>query len=61
VRESDVWKIYLDSSLVATSPVWWPEEARPASGSGRDGFIIAGRYGEGVYSGYIDNFIVYTK
>lgn len=61
VRESDVWKIYLDSSLVATSPVYWPEEVRPASATGMNGFTIAGRYGEGVYSGYIDNFVVYTK
>lgn len=61
VRESNVWKIYLDSSLVATSPVYWSEEVRPVSGSGKNGFTIAGRYCEGVYSGYIDNFIVYTK
>lgn len=60
VRESEVWKIYLDAVLVATSSVVL-ESLRPTSGTGRNGFTIAGRYGEGVYSGYIDNFVVYTK
>ena len=60
VRESEVWKVYLDNVLVATSPIW-NEYMRPSSGTGKNGFTIAGRYGEGVYSGYIDNFVVYTK
>lgn len=61
VRESNVWKIYLDSSLVATSPVYWPEEVRPASATGMNGFTIGGATNYDRYSGYIDNFIVYTK
>lgn len=60
VKESGVWKVYLDSVLLATS-LTIPASYYPTSGSGKNGFTIAGRYGEGVYSGYIDNFIVYTK
>lgn len=60
VRESGVWKVYLDSSLVATSS-YRPETSYPTSGTGKNGFTIGGALNSNRYSGYIDNFIVYTK
>lgn len=60
VRESEVWKVYLDSSLVATS-AFWPESDHPSSGTGKNGFTLGGGANTDRYSGYIDNFIVYTK
>lgn len=60
VRESEVWKVYLDSTLVATSS-YWSDSSYPSSGTGKNGFTIGGAVNSDRYSGYIDNFIVYTK
>lgn len=60
VRESEVWKVYLNSTLVATSTTVL-ESLYPTSGTGMNGFTIGGAANSDRYSGYIDNFIVYTK
>lgn len=59
-RESEVWTIRVDDVLVATS-LTVLESSFPTSGAGKDGFTIAGAANTDRYSGYIDNFIVYTK
>ena len=59
-RESEVWTIRVDDVLVATS-ITVPEAIYPSSGTGKNGFTIGGGANSDRYSGYIDNFIVYTK
>jgi len=60
IRESEVWKVYLNTSLIATSSTIL-ESSYPTSGTGKNGFTIAGAANTDRYSGYIDNFVVYTK
>lgn len=59
-RESEVWTIRVDDVLVATS-ITVLESSYPTSGTGKNGFTIGGAANSDRYSGYIDNFIVYTK
>ena len=59
-RESEVWTIRVDDVLVATS-ITVLESLYPTSGTGKNGFTIGGAANTDRYSGYIDNFIVYTK
>ena len=60
-RIGDVWTLYLNG--VASATYTWPEAGggRPTGGSGYKGFQIFGVANDNRYSGYLDNFIVYTK
>lgn len=58
-RIGDVWTLYLNG--VASATATWPEGDRPTGGIGYKGFQIFGSSNDNRYSGYLDNFIVYTK
>lgn len=58
-RIGDVWTLYLNG--VASDTVTWTEGERSTGGTGYKGFQIFGSMNDNRYSGYLDNFIVYTK
>ena len=58
-REGNDWSLLVDDVVMAT--VSWTEIGMPTSGTGYNGFTIGGAANSDRYSGYIDNFIVYTK
>lgn len=58
-RIGDVWTLYLNG--VASDTETWSEVDQTTGGSGYKGFQIFGASNSNRYSGYLDNFIVYTK
>lgn len=58
-REGNAWSLLVDNVAVAT--VTWSEVGMPTSGSGYKGFTIGGAANSDRFSGYIDNFTVWTK
>lgn len=58
-RIGSTWNLYLNEVIVATAD--WPEGSRPTSGVGLNGFLIAGGANDNRYSGYLDNFRVYSR
>ena len=59
-RIEDVWTLYLNG--VASATATWTEGDRPTTGgTNYKGFQIFGSRNDNRYSGYLDNFIVYTK
>ena len=59
-RESEIWYMYIDGVLT-NSTGYQSETIYTANGSSRGGYTIGGRDVNNQYSGYIDNFVVYTK
>ena len=58
-RIGDVWTLYLNG--VASATATWTEGGMSTGTTGYKGFQIFGGFNENRYSGYLDNFIVYTK
>lgn len=58
-RIGGVWTLYLNG--VASDTVTWTEGEQSTGGTGYKGFQIFGAMNDNRYSGYLDNFIVYTK
>lgn len=58
-RELNVWTLAVNGAVVATTT--WPETSMPTSGTGYNGFTIAGAANSNRFTGYIDNFVVQTK
>lgn len=58
-RIGDVWTLYLNG--VASTTATLPEGAKPTGGIGYKGFQIFGASNDNRYSGYLDNFKVWTK
>lgn len=58
-RIGDVWTLYLNG--VSSDTATLTEVDQPTGGSGYKGFQIFGGSNYDRYSGYLDNFIVYTK
>lgn len=58
-RIGDVWTLYLNG--VASDTATLAEGDQSTGGSGYKGFQIFGASNDNRYSGYLDNFIVYTK
>lgn len=58
-REGSDWSLTVDTDVVAT--VTWSEVSMATSGSGYNGFTIGGAANSNKFSGYIDNFTVWTK
>lgn len=58
-REGNDWSLLVDDAVMAT--VSWSEIGMPTSGTGYNGFTIGGAANSDRFTGYIDNFVVYTK
>lgn len=58
-RIEDVWTLYLNG--VASGTAIWTEGAKATGGVGYKGFQIFGASNDNRYSGYLDNFKVWTK
>jgi len=58
-RIGGVWTLYLNG--VASDTVTWTEGEMSTGTTGYKGFQIFGASNDNKYSGYLDNFIVYTK
>lgn len=58
-RIGDVWTLYLNGVASATATL--PEGSQPTGGIGYKGFQIFGAMNDNRYSGYLDNFKVWTS
>lgn len=58
-RIGSTWNLYLNDLVVGTAT--WDEGDQPTSGVGLNGFLIGGGVNENRYSGYLDNFKVYSR
>lgn len=58
-RIGSTWNLYLNEVLADTAV--WDEVAQPTSGVGLNGFLIGGGINDNRYSGYLDNFKVYSR
>lgn len=58
-RIGSTWNLYLNEEIGDTAV--WSEGSQPTSGVGLNSFLIGGGINDNRYSGYLDNFKVYSR